>query len=250
MSNSIELERKMLLTKSVAEALITEFESNGTVANKDVIEQNYLFKENAEVKYDCVFDNWTITLKTTEGSIDYSFKEKNHPETARLLFSEYQGLDLLDLKCASRIRMKNNVPIFTFKMPIGNGKLGDYEFEDDISEAVKNSLFFKKFIEEDPYKVIKNRVSIVNNGLKYEFDNFKNVDLSEIHKSQNLRDLGSNDLCLLEIEFDNEVDYNAFEADFNCIDVSGTAGFGNKGMAKKNGKKENLEKTKKKGFKW
>ena len=49
------------------------------------------------------------------------------------------GKDLIDIKCAARIRIDNNKPVFTFKIPIENS-YGDYEFEHDIQDSIKNLI--------------------------------------------------------------------------------------------------------------
>jgi len=242
--NPIELEKKFLVSREVAELLIGEFEKTGQKAEKKRIEQNYLFKENASVKYDVENEKWNVTLKTGNKSETFSFFEKRFPEVAREIFTPYANTDLLDTKCATRIRIMDGEPIFTFKRPVDDGE-GDNEFEDNIKDIVENSSVFSKFINNDPYKVKKDRFVIQRNGFDYEIDFFDDINLSKQNKELDISILESKDLCLLEIEFNSQESYDDFKPDFVGIDVTEVKGFGNKKMAKKLGK-DALKKERKK----
>lgn len=233
--NPIELEKKFLVSKEVAELLIGEFEKTGQKAEKKRIEQNYLFKENASVTYDVENEKWNVTLKTGKKSETFTFFEKRFPEIARDIFIPFTNTDLLYTKCATRIRIMNGEPIFTFKRPVDNDE-GDYEFECNISNVVENSKIFDDFIKDDPYKVKKDRFVIQRNGFDYEIDFFDDINLSTQNKELDISVLESKDLCLLEIEFNSQESHDDFKPDFVGIDVTEVKGFGNKKMAKKLGK--------------
>jgi CYTH domain-containing protein len=245
--NTIELERKFLISQTTAKKLISDYEKSGAEAIKKTIEQHYLFNKNASVLYDSEKKMWNITLKTCGKSELFSFEELKSPDIAKQVLSQHAGMELLDTPCATRIRIMNGEPIFTFKTPVVNGD-GDYEFERNIEEPIENNQLFLDFIKNDPYKVNKDRFVIKKDDFDYEIDFFEDVDLSKQNKELDISSLESNELCLLEIEFDNQEAHDNFVLDVTNIEVTNTKGFGNKGMAKKIGEKA-LKKTKKNKFK-
>jgi CYTH domain-containing protein len=245
--NTIELERKFLISQATAKQLILNYEKSGKKAIKMTIEQHYLFKKNASVLYDTENNRWNVTLKSGTKSELFLFKELKSPDIANNILSKHSGMDLLDTPCATRIRIMNNEPIFTFKTPVINGD-GDYEFERNIEEHTENNQFFLDFIKNDPYKVNKNRFVIKKDNFDYEIDFFEDIDLSNQNKELDISVLESNDLCLLEVEFKSQEAHDNFVLDVTNIEVTNTKGFGNKGMAKKIGEKA-LKKTKKNKFK-
>jgi len=241
--NPIELERKFLISQDTAKQLIANSEAAGQITKEKRIEQNYLFKENGKVLYDVDNNMWNVTLKVGQKSKTFQFEEKQHPEVAKEVLSQYSGTDLLDTKCATRIRIMNAEPIFTFKRPIDGGD-GDNEFEGNIQEYVEGCHLFLDFIINDPYKVNKDRFVINRDGFDYEIDFFDDIDLSKQNKDLDISSLESNELCLLEVEFNTQESHDNFILDVVNIEVTKTKGFGNKVMAKQLGKKSTKNKSK------
>jgi CYTH domain-containing protein len=235
------------VSEETAKQLISDYEKSGSKAIKKTIEQHYLFKKNASVIYDTENNIWNVTLKTGSKSELFLFEELKSPDIANNVLSQHAGMDLLDTPCATRIRIMNGEPIFTFKTPVVNGD-GDYEFERNIQEPIENNQLFLDFIKNDPYKVNKDRFVIKKDDFDYEIDFFEDVDLSKQNHELDISALESTELCLLEIEFDNQEAHDNFAIDITNIEVTNTKGFGNKGMAKKIGEKS-LKKTKKNKFK-
>lgn len=243
-NSPVEMERKFLISQSTFNRFCEEFESQGGEITKNHIIQHYLFKDNASVKYNLENNQWEVKLKSKNKKKNFLFNENENPELANELFSNFLGDNLITkVKCASRIRVLDGDPIFTFKKPI-EAQEGDYEFERSVKDILSGDDFFDDFLKNDPYKVEKNRTVVKRNGFYYEIDDFVNVDLSKQNTELDLSIFNGEDLFLLEIEFQNKNEYADYMPDFTSIEVTNTKGFGNKKMALKNGE-EALKKSNK-----
>lgn len=243
-NSPVEMERKFLISQSTFNRFCEEFESQGGEITKHHIIQHYLFKDNASVKYNPEKNQWKVKLKSKNKKKKFRFNENEHPELANELFANFAGDNLIKkVKCASRIRVLDGEPIFTFKKPIEEQE-GDHEFERSVKDVLSGDEFFEDFLKNDPYKVEKNRTVVKRDGFDYEIDDFVNVDLSKQNTELDLSIFNGEALFLLEIEFKDEDEYANYMPDFTSIEVTNIKGFGNKKMALKNGE-EALKKGKK-----
>lgn len=226
-SKGIELERKFLISDELADEIVEDL---ALEVETQYIKQTYLFKNNAIIEYLTDTNQWKVTLLVMGKEETFLFEETKRPEIADAVFSRYTGTNLLETECAARIRITNNVPMFTFKIPVVGG-VGDNEFEVDISEYVKDSSYFDGFMMIDPHSIDKVRYVVTTKNHKYDIDAFRNVTLEEVNPDLNLSKLDHDGLCLLEIEFDSVSEYEEYTPDFNCVEVTGLKAFSNKCMA-------------------
>lgn len=237
-SQIIEMERKFLVLRDDVKKLIKDNESSCNPMVLQEITQNYLFNENASLFYDVDSSKWFLTLKVGAESKEFEMDEIS-PKLGKEILGQHNGKDLLFTKCAARIRLIDDLYLFTFKKPVSNGN-GDYEFEFSIPKEIVKDPFFKKFMKKDKFKVIKVRYTISIDGLKYEIDSFKNVNLKKRNSKLDLSvfgELSKDSLMMLEVEFNSKEIYESFNPIIKSIDVTNEKGFGNKSMARENGLK-------------
>lgn len=227
MSNSeqndlIEIEKKYLISDITAKKIIDD----GNLKCVKNIFQIYLFQENSNVQYNLDENHWEITLKHNFESEKFIVPEVKHPNEAQEIFKDFRDTNLLYKKCAARIRITDGFALFTYKEPNPDGA-GDFEFEFSINDLVQGSELFQNFIENDFHKIKKERFVVEKDGLDFEIDFFKDVDLSKVKKDLDIESLGSENLCLLEIEFKNEKDFDAHKLNYPSIDVTNKKAFKN-----------------------
>lgn len=189
LGENIELEKKFFSDRKLTKNFLNaNYKDN--LEKTDII-QVYLFNDFSSL----TMKNNQIKLTFDKLNLIFDLTDKEKNDISLLINKQDDLINLMEYGTA-RIRKSNEKYFFTLK--IKNGNLGSYEFEPEITDfrtiCFLDDFFVKKY-KNYPY-ISKVRKKISYDGLSYEFDFFKNKELS--------------DLCYLEIEFNSEEDYFSF----------------------------------------
>lgn len=213
----LEIEKKYLISKKT---FISLFQS-ALIENRlesEVIDQTYLFKKNSKIAYNPDTKEFHVGVKSGD-TFETIVVPVNKEEQQNKLqsFIELEDIKfeygLYYFKGTYRIRFINGEPLFTFKRKVKESTIGQFEFEEWLTEP---SDAFIDALSKLKSQIIKIRHKISVGELTYEIDFYQDFDF-----------------ITLEVEFNNEDDYNAFVPDFEfTMDATNESSLKNKKLAK------------------
>lgn len=209
-----EVEKKWKCKKSKVEKFLNKYE-----AKKERIIQIYLMRSFASLSLDK--ENNNVLIAHMDGfkfSVDLTDAQKS---LILKLLEKYKKAPIDDILSidkkgiSARIRKSNDEYFLTLKISNNHfdDMLSDDFYDIEIEKQiiyleqtnVLEHLFEKENVDKYP-NIIKKRKTIDFQGKKLQFDFFKNKELKK------------NDLCFMEIEFENIEEKNNYQLDKDKLD--------------------------------